>query len=66
MTLDEIRARHPHIGLALYALEPGEPVTLEAHGPGGKVWTWRGMTVQEALDQAFPPTPPAPSPSVLD
>jgi len=65
MTLDEIRATYPHLGLALYALEPGGPVVLEVHAPGF-LQTWRGQTVQAVVDQAFPPEvePPAPSPVV--
>ena len=54
MTLDDIRDRFPQLGLALYALEPGQPVTLEAHGPGGELWSWTAPTVAEVLAKAFP------------
>ena len=68
MTLDEIRAKHPALGLGLYALEPGEPVTLEMLTADGQSFQFRGATVQAAIDLAFTPEPepPAPEPSVFD
>lgn len=37
-TLDDIRAKYPHLSLALYAYDPGGPVTLELLSADG---TWR-------------------------
>ncbi|MEC5291563.1 MULTISPECIES: hypothetical protein [unclassified Aurantimonas] len=74
MTLDDIRAQHPDIRLGLYALTPGEPVTLEMLTADGRRYQFHGATVQAAIDAAFPPEPepdpqpepPAPTPSVFD
>jgi len=69
MTFDEIRAKHPTLGLAIYAIEPWRGVTLETYTPDGGVFTFRGKTEQDALDLAFPPESPAPEPpteSVFD
>lgn len=54
MTLDEVRSRFPHLGFAVYALDAGGPVTLEAHDPGGELWSWTAPTEAEALAKAFP------------
>lgn len=53
MTLDELRAAHPELGLAVYAYEPGGVVTLEIHD-GGHVYPFGGTTLQEAIEKAFP------------
>lgn len=58
MTIDEIRAKFPGLGLALYAMEPGGPVVLETYADG-QVFSFRGPTAQAVLDEAFPPEPPA-------
>ncbi len=60
MTFDEIRARHPHFGFALYAYEPQGPVTFEVHTPEGDVFTSEQFpTSREAMASLFPsPTPP--------
>lgn len=72
---DTIRKQNPDIGLAIYALEPGGPVTLEIITPDEQVFTFRGATQAEALAKAFPPEtvipvsepePPAPEPSIFD
>lgn len=55
MTFDEIRAAHPELGLTLYAIEPGGPVTLEVITPDGGLFTWRAATAEAALAEAFPP-----------
>jgi hypothetical protein len=55
MTLDEIRAAHPALGFAVYAMTPGEDVTLEVYGPDGSVFSFTGPTEQVVLDLAFPP-----------
>ena len=57
--LDDLRARYPKLGFAVYAIEPGKPVTLETHSPDGQVFTFRAATLDAALDKAFPPEPPA-------
>lgn len=61
MTLDDARADHPHLGFAVYAMEPRGVVTLEVHAPDGTIFTFRGATEQAALDLAFPPEPPKPT-----
>ena len=52
--LDELRARYPDMGFAVYALEPGGAVTLEVHAPDGRLYSWKGRGVAEVLDVAFP------------
>lgn len=52
--LDDIRSVYPTLGLALYAITPGEPVVLEVHAPDGSVFTFRGATAAHVLAQAFP------------
>lgn len=54
MTLDDIRTRFPQLGFAIFAMDPAEDVTLEAYGPGGETWQWRGASVAEVLAKAFP------------
>ena len=63
--LDELRAALPHLGFALYALEPGEPVTFEIHD-GDEVYSFRGATEREAIAKAFPPPPEEPTSNVFD
>jgi hypothetical protein len=53
-SLDEARAAYPHLGMALYAMEPGQPVTLEVHTPDGQMFTFRARTEAGALARAFP------------
>jgi hypothetical protein len=60
VTLDELRAANPELGMALYALEPGGPVTFEIYAPDGKVFSWRDATAALAIAQAFPPEQPEP------
>lgn len=63
MNLDDARAAHPGFGFCLYAVEPGEPVTLEIIALDGQIFTFTGPTEQAVLAQAFPPVPP---PNVFD
>lgn len=65
MTFDEARAAHPQLGFALYALEPGGPVTLEILTPEGDLFSFPAETAEDALAGAFPAPPPA-LPSVFD
>lgn len=60
MSLDDLRARYPHLGFAVYAIEPGGPVTLEVHTPDGTVFTTVGPTEAAAIARRFPPEPEAP------
>lgn len=62
MTLDDARSAYPHLGLAVYAFEPGGPVTLEVHAPNGQTWTFEAPTVASALAAAFPSEEAAPAP----
>ena len=61
-SLDGLRAAHPHLGFAIYALEPGKAVTLEVHTPDGQVFTWLAPTEEAVLIQAFPPETSEPEP----
>lgn len=54
MTLDDARQKHPSLGLALYAFEPGSDVTLEVMSPDGTIFTFKGPTERAVLDAAFP------------
>ena len=53
MILDEIRAKYPNLAFAVYAMEPGQPVTLETY-IDGDVFRWRELTIEECVAQAFP------------
>jgi hypothetical protein len=66
--LDDLRVKHPDLGFALYAMEPGQPVTLEVFTPDSEVFSWTEPTAAAALARAFPedeaptdipPDPPA-------
>lgn len=54
MTLDDLRAKHPDLGFALYAYDPRGPLTLEVHAAEG-VFTFYGPTASAAIEAAFPP-----------
>lgn len=60
MSLDELRQRFPHLGFAIYALEPGRAVTLEVHDRD-EVYTFVGRTAAEAIFAAFPTEPEQPA-----
>lgn len=73
MTLDDIRARFPHLGFAVYAYTPGGPVTLECIAADGSIFKFTGATEHDAVMTGFgddlqPPAEPAPTPttSVFD
>ena len=67
MTFDEIRAKFPAFGFALYAYEPGGPVKFEVLDPAGTIWEFSAETEQAVLERAFapeqPPEEPAPAPA---
>jgi hypothetical protein len=63
MTFDEARDARPAFGFAVYAYEPGGPITLEVHTPLDGMFTFEGPTLQSALDRAFPPPLPEPEPA---
>lgn len=54
MTLDDARAARPDLGFALYALEPGQPVTLEIMDGDQNLFALKGATEAECLARAFP------------
>lgn len=54
MTLDDIRAANPHLGFAIYAMEPQGAVTLEVIDTEGDIFTFHGNTEKEVLESAFP------------
>lgn len=55
-SLDDLRALRPDLSFALFAMTPGEGVTLEIYH-GGEVYPFRGATVADAILEAFPPKP---------
>lgn len=54
-SLDEARAAQPALGFALYALEPGGPVTLEIVTPDGEIYRFDYATEADVFAAAFPP-----------
>lgn len=56
-SLDELREKRPDLSFALFAMTPGEPVTLEIYHEGA-VYSFSGATVADALLEAFPPDQP--------
>lgn len=61
-TLDELRAAHPALGFALYAYEPGGPVTLEVLAPAtNETFTFTGRTAGGVLDLVAQQLLPAPA-----
>ena len=53
-SIDDVRAAHPDVGVAIYAMTPGGPVTLELHTPDGQFFTFKGETSADAFALAFP------------
>jgi hypothetical protein len=73
MTLDDARAAFPKLGLAIYAYEPGAPLTLEVHAADGQTFAFTGPTEAAVIARAFPsltitpePEPDQPQPNVFD
>lgn len=75
MTVDDARAAFPKLGLALYALDPGGPVTLEVVSADGQIFPFKGPTEAAVIARAFPslveppaplPEPDPPRPNVFD
>lgn len=60
-SLDDLRRMRPDLAMALYALEPGQGVTLEIIHDG-QVYPFKAPTEAEAILQAFPPKPAEPPP----
>ena len=66
-SLDDLRRARPDLALAVYAMDPGGPVTLEIYD-GGEVYAFRGETEADAILAAFPQpaeAQPAPEPPQL-
>ena len=78
MTLDDLRARYPGLGFALYAYGPTEPMTLEVMTEEGKTYTFEGNSEHNTILTGFPelaypePEPPPeassapPAPGLFD
>jgi hypothetical protein len=68
-SLDDLRALRPDLAVALFAMDPGQGVTLEIYHEG-HVYPFKGATVADAILAAFPPAPetaPPPQPdSIFD
>lgn len=67
-SLDDLRRLRPDLSFALFAMEPGEDVTLEIYHDG-HVYPFHGATVADAILAAFPPQPeepPATPDSIFD
>lgn len=60
---DRIRRVHRWSGLAVYAYEPGGPVTLEVLTPDGQTYAWTAPTLREAAARAFPDLMPGEEPA---
>ncbi len=52
-TLDEVRAKYPHLGVALYAYTPNGEVTLECLSADGKTFKFVGPTEAAAIRAAL-------------
>lgn len=62
--VDELRARYPGYGMALYALDPHGAVTFEVIDAEGNLFTFIGATAAEAIAMAFPEeVPPETTPA---
>lgn len=57
MIFDELRQAFPHLGFALYAMVPGQGVTLEVYD-GDRVFSFRADNAQAAINEAFPQEEP--------
>ena len=66
--LDALRAKYPHLAWAVYAYDPGGPVTLECITAEGKTFQFQGPTLAEAIATGFaePEEATAPGTSVFD
>ena len=59
-SLDEARRLLPNVGISIYAMTPGGPVTLELLEAGAtpdeppQAMTWEAPTELEAWEKAFP------------
>lgn len=53
--IDHVRALFPHLGIAVYAYEPGKPVTVEVFTPDGTSMKKTAATEAEALIAVFGP-----------
>lgn len=54
MTLDEARKRYPFLGFAVYAYQPGYPLTVEVITATEETFTAAGQTEEDALRSLFP------------
>jgi hypothetical protein len=57
LTPDDVRRRFPHLGFAIYALEPGKPVTVEVLTQDGSLFSHTATTAEAALLAIFGPEP---------
>lgn len=65
-SLDALRARQPDLGFAVYAYEPGGPVTLEVLTPDSATYVWTAPTLDMAIASAFPePEVTEPTPDIF-
>ncbi len=62
--IDQYRALYPHLGLAIYAYEPGGPVTVEVLAQDGSQFTRQAPTAREALEALFGPIPGPDEPTI--
>jgi hypothetical protein len=61
-SLDDVRAKYPHLGIALYAFEPGKSVTLELITDDGKTFKFTARSEADAIKKAFDEDAEAPVP----
>jgi hypothetical protein len=67
VTFDQIRDAYPHLGLAVYAYEPGGAVTVEVFAADGTRFQLSGLTLDGVLAALFPANAALePEPSIFD
>ena len=55
--IDRIRQLYPHLSIGVYALAPGEPLTLEVFAPDGTRFAKTAPTLADACMSIFGPLP---------
>jgi hypothetical protein len=65
--IDRIREIFPHLSIGVYALEPGQPLTVEVMTPDGTRYSRTATTADEAFTSIFGPLPDeAPAEEIKD
>lgn len=65
--IDRIRELFPHLSIGVYALEPGQPLTVEVFAPDDTRFSHTAPTEAEAFTAIFGPLPDeAPAEEIKD